>query len=204
MFAGITQRSGGINKLWKVRRPVALDQQPVIRINRDTLYIGAVVDTEGGASFTLPEMPEMPEMPDDRYSSVMMIDNDHYTSQVIYVPGTYQIAQDTKYVLVGARFHIKDPQDEAEIQLLNQLQDQFVITANNTDLLRAYIWDLTSLQELRSGYESEFQQLDQYASDWMGPRGKVNEETRHLASAGAWGLLPEQDATYINYSGHHD
>jgi hypothetical protein len=198
MFAGINQRAGGINKLWKVRRPAALDQQPVIRMNRDTLYIGAIVDTEGGASFTLPKMP------DDRYASVMVVDNDHYTSQVIYEPGTHEIAQDTKYVLVAARFQIKNPQDETEIQLLNQLQDQFTITAKSADPLPAFSWDSTSLQKLHNRYESEFQQLGQYAADWMGARGKVNEKTRHLAAAGAWGLLPEKDAIYINYAEHHD
>ena len=38
----------------------------------------------------------------------------------------------------------------------------------------------------------------------MGPRGKVDEKTRHIAAAAAWGLFPESDATYLNYSGGHD
>ncbi len=38
----------------------------------------------------------------------------------------------------------------------------------------------------------------------MGPRGKVDEKTRHIAAAAAWGLFPEWDATYLNYSGAHD
>jgi hypothetical protein len=38
----------------------------------------------------------------------------------------------------------------------------------------------------------------------MGPRGEVNEKTRHLAAAGAWGLFPEKDAVYINYAGPPD
>ena len=38
----------------------------------------------------------------------------------------------------------------------------------------------------------------------MGPRGKVDEKTRHIAAAAAWGLFPEWDATYLNYSGGHD
>jgi len=44
-------------------------------------------------------------------------------------------------------------------------------------------------------------------SSWkgmMGPRGKVDEKTRHIAAATAWGLFPEWDATYLNYSGGHD
>jgi len=38
----------------------------------------------------------------------------------------------------------------------------------------------------------------------QGPRCGVNEHTRHIAAAAAWGLLPEWDATYLNYSGNHD
>jgi hypothetical protein len=38
----------------------------------------------------------------------------------------------------------------------------------------------------------------------MGPRGKVDEKTRHIAAAAAWGLFPEWDATYLNHSGGHD
>ena len=38
----------------------------------------------------------------------------------------------------------------------------------------------------------------------MGPRGKVDEKTRHIAAAAGWGLFPEWDATYLNYSGDHD
>jgi hypothetical protein len=38
----------------------------------------------------------------------------------------------------------------------------------------------------------------------MGPRGKIDEKTRHIAVAAAWGLLPEWDATYLNYADGQD
>jgi hypothetical protein len=38
----------------------------------------------------------------------------------------------------------------------------------------------------------------------MEPWGQVDEKTRHIAAAGGWGLFPEWDATYLNYSGGHD
>jgi hypothetical protein len=38
----------------------------------------------------------------------------------------------------------------------------------------------------------------------MGFRGNADEKTRHIAAAAAWGLFPEWDATYLNYSGNHD
>ena len=50
----------------------------------------------------------------------------------------------------------------------------------------------------------EFSTFAQFEPDWMEPRGEVNEEARHLAAAGAWGLFPETDAVYINYAGPPD
>lgn len=38
----------------------------------------------------------------------------------------------------------------------------------------------------------------------MRPRGKVDEQTRHIAAAASWTLFPEWDATYLNYSGSHE
>ncbi len=52
-----------------------LDNQTVVRMNRDTIYSGAVVNVSGGATVTLPES-------DGRYLSAMVVQNDHYIDQV--------------------------------------------------------------------------------------------------------------------------
>ncbi|MEM8570205.1 MAG: DUF1254 domain-containing protein [Pseudomonadota bacterium] len=184
-----------VNRFYYIREPTPSDAQTVVRMNRDTLYAGAVVDTEGGASITIPELP------DDRYVSVMVIDNDHYAPAVFYEPGTHQIPGDTKYVALIMRIQIMDPDDPEEVKLVNDLQNAFVIEAASHDLFPRPDWDIDSLLRLRAVYESEFQTFDQYEPDWMGPKGAVNEETRHFAVAGAWGLFPEKDAVYINYTG---
>ena len=38
MFAALQQQAGGVNVLHHHRAPASLDEQPVIRQNRDTLY----------------------------------------------------------------------------------------------------------------------------------------------------------------------
>jgi len=38
MFAALAQQAGGVGRLHHDRVPTPLDQQPVIRMNRDTLY----------------------------------------------------------------------------------------------------------------------------------------------------------------------
>ncbi len=196
-FAEIAKMAGGINRFYHFRTPTPLDKQNVVRMNRDTLYSMGVVDTSKGATITVPELPK------DRYASVYLVDNDHYVPFVIYTTGTHELPKDTKYLALGIRIQVFNPNDPDEIALINKLQDQFIIKANNADPFAKPEWDQQSLSALTVKYEEEFKKFAKYPSDWQGPRGKVNEQTRHLAAAGAWGLFPEWDATYIIYSGNH-
>jgi hypothetical protein len=77
-FYGGAMKAGGVNRLDHNRVIASVEQQPIVRMNRDTLYSGAIVDTNGGATITVPEIPG------DRYMSVLLIDNDHYVPFVIY------------------------------------------------------------------------------------------------------------------------
>jgi hypothetical protein len=195
-FAQFQMNAGNdVNRFYFIRKPTPLDAQAVVRMNRDTLYAAAVVDTEGGATITIPEFP------DDRYFSILVIDNDHYAPTVFYEPGTHAVPGDTKYVTLVQRIQLMDPSDPADVALVNEMQNRFVINASSHDLFPQPDWDVESMLALRAEYEKEFQTFAQYEPDWMGPRGEVNEHTRHLGVAGAWGLFPERDAVYINYTG---
>jgi len=198
-FADFQKNAGGrINAFYYITEPTPLEQQPVVRMNRDTLYAGAVVDTKGGATVTIPEFP------DQRYFSVLVIDNDHYAPTVFYEPGTHKVPDDTRYVALVQRIQLIDPSDPVELALVNSLQQAITINAASSEPFPEPNWDTESLLALRADYEIEFQEFDQYEPDWMGPRGEVNEQTRHIAAAGAWGLFPEKDAVYINYTGPAD
>jgi hypothetical protein len=166
-------------------------------MNRDTLYSMAVVDTSQGATITVPPLPQ------GRYASVYLVDNDHYCPEVIYESGTHDLPRDTKYLGIGLRLQVFNPADPNEIALVNQLQDQFRLEAGSAEPLPAFPWDRASLQAFTSRYEQESTQFKSYKGQ-MGPRGTVDETTRHIAAAAAWGLFPEQHATYLNYNGGHD
>ena len=43
---------GGVNRWFHYRNPTGVENQPVIRMNRDTLYSAAIVDISQGASVT--------------------------------------------------------------------------------------------------------------------------------------------------------
>ena len=196
-FGVVAKMAGGVNRFYHLRRPTPLDKQNVVRMNRDTLYSMCVVDTSKGATITVPELPR------DRYVSVYLVDNDHYCPFVIYTSGTHELPGDTRYLGLGVRIQVFNPKDENEIALISELQDRFIIKANSAEPLPELKWDLESLQALTDRYEKESTHYRTF-DGMMGPRGKVDEKTRHIVAAAGWGLFPEWDATYLNYSGGHD
>jgi hypothetical protein len=50
MMADLQRDAGGVNRFRHNRAPASVDQQTVIRMNRDTLYSFAVVDLSDGAA----------------------------------------------------------------------------------------------------------------------------------------------------------
>src|SRR5512137_1877549 len=145
-FLGLT---GGVNRFFHVRRPTPLDQQPVIRMNLDTLYSGAVVDTSKGATITLPEVPA------GRLISAQIIDNDHYCPATFYGAGSHRIESDTRHAAVVVRIQVFDPKDPAEGALVNGFQDRLVLEAGSADPLPPSRWDPKSLQALTDKYNEE-------------------------------------------------
>ena len=196
-FHNTVKMTGGINRWSHFRKPTPLEQQTVVRMNLDTLYSVAVVDTSKGATVTIPALPE------GRFMSVLFVDNDHYAPSVHYAPGTYDLPRDTKHVGIIVRTQVFDPKDKAEIARVNQVQDTLVIKANSADPLPPMRWDISSLDALKKQYEKDSKQFKSYKG-MMGRRGKVDEKTRHIAAAAAWGLNPDEDATYLTYAGSHD
>ena len=76
--------------------PAPLDQQTVIRLNRDTLYSAGVFDLDAGpVTITLPDSGQ-------RFMSLQVINEDHYTPAVIYQPGSHTFTRDS----VGTRYMV--------------------------------------------------------------------------------------------------
>lgn len=194
-FQNATKLAGGVNRFFHFRKVTPLDNQTVVRMNRDTLYSAAIVDASKGATVTVPKMP------DGRYCSVLLIDNDHYCPGVIYEPGTHKLPQDTKYLGVLVRIQLLRPTDPKDVALVNSLQDQVVIKAVSNDPFPEPKWDQASLAKLTAEYKAEFDKYEKYPDGFMGARGVADESIRHLACAGAWGLFPNEHAVYINYNG---
>lgn len=76
----------GIGAFVHFRQPTSLDDQPVIRMNRDTLYSAAVVDLSSPVTVTLPETG-------GRYMGLLVINQDHHM-RVHSGAGDHELTQD--------------------------------------------------------------------------------------------------------------
>ncbi len=84
MFASLQTEAGGVNCLKHNRAPTPIEHQPVIRMNRDTLYSSAIVDISQGATVTLPDGG-------GRYVSVMVVNQDHFINRILHEPGEHRL-----------------------------------------------------------------------------------------------------------------
>ena len=75
-------KDGALSAFVHRREPADVDNQTVIRLNRDTLYSSVVIDLDAGpATVTLPDAGT-------RFMSLMVINQDHYISTVSYKGAT--------------------------------------------------------------------------------------------------------------------
>ncbi len=191
MFASFLADAGGVNRFLHHRTPTPVEHQPVIRMNRDTLYGAAVVDISEGATLAIPD-------PGDRYVSVMVVNQDHYINRVFHDPGEHDLSADefdTPWVAVAARILV-DPADRADVAAVNALQDRFVLEARSSRPFEMPDYDAASLDRTRGALLELGRGLTGF-DHAFGARGDVDPVRHLVGTAAGWGGLPDHEARYI-------
>jgi hypothetical protein len=165
-----------------------LNNQTVVRMNRDTYYSGAVIDTTQGASITIPET-------NGRYLSVMVVQNDHYIDQVFLEPGTHEITSETEFAMVAMRIRANqsDPNDDATIAAL-RAGVKLQVGGNGTHVRPNY--DMEELVALRDELTVEGTKLGTLMG-MQGAHGTIEPRMHLYGTAIGWGLLPDAQAQYL-------
>src|SRR5678815_583006 len=191
-FSGTLKRAGGLGRFNHRRQLPPLDQQGVIRANRDTLYSEAVFDLDAGpVTVTLPD-------PAGRFMSMIVLDEEQYALETVYGPGTFTYTKEkvgTRYVLLGIRTFV-NPKDPTDLEKLHALQDAITVDQKATGTVEFPSWDPVSQKKVRdalivlAGTVSDTKGM-------FGPRGKVDPIRHMISSATGWGGNAPEDAFYL-------
>ncbi len=193
-MGGILKDSGGaIGKFNHRREPARIDNQTVIRLNRDTLYSSAVFDLDAGPVTII--MPNAGK----RFMSLMIINEDHYVPSVTYNPGAHTFTKEqvgTRYMAAAIRTLVDpaDPKDLAQVQVL---QDQIKVTQKSTGKFETPNWDQASQKKVRDALLVLASTTSSFKGAF-GPKGQVDPVAHLLGTAAGWGGNPDKDATYLN------
>jgi Fe2+ or Zn2+ uptake regulation protein len=194
MFAATQGQAGGPNRFMHNREPAPVDNQPVIRMNRDTLYSFAGVDLSAGARLTVPDGGE-------RYVSVMVVNNDHHINRILHDAGEYELTEQefgSRHVAVVARVLV-DPGDPDDVAAVAALQDRFGLEAGAADPFVPGSWDTTSLDTTRNHLLGLAAGMTSFVHSF-GRREDVDPVHHLISTAAGWGGLPDVEATYVGVS----
>jgi hypothetical protein len=179
-----------IGALTHVREPTTPENQPVIRMNQDTLYTGVVLDLSKPAQLTLPEVG-------GRYMSMHVVNQDHYMI-VESQPGTYELTEEmvgTRFAMVTIRTFV-DVNDPADIEKAHAAQDVIEISGGGDGPFIAPDWDLEDLAIARKAL-SDIAILGFDSSYAFGGKDEVRPIDHLIGAAAGWGGLPKRAATYL-------
>jgi hypothetical protein len=193
LYFGNVVKGGGFGKLMHIRELTPLDNQLVVRSNRDTLYSAGVFDLDAGpVTISLPD-------PGGRFMSMQVITEDHYVPAVFYGQGEHTLTRDdigTRYVMVAIRTLV-DPNDDADVDTVHALQDAVAVHQDDIGSFDIPSWDPLSQKAVRDALVQLGATLPD-SRGMFGTKENTDPVRRLIGSAVAWGGNPERDAMYFS------
>ena len=191
-FSAVVQ-NGGFGKFDHNRKPTPIDNQTVIRMNRDTIYSAAVFDLDAGpVTVTLPDAGT-------RFMSMQVITEDHHSPDVFYKPGRYTLKREaigTRYVMAAIRILV-DPADPRDIEQVHALQDAIQVEQASPGRFEIPHWDQESQKQVRDALLVLAATLPD-TRNMFGTQDQVAPVRFLIGSAMGWGGNPQTEATYLN------
>lgn len=191
-YMALYSAQGAFGKLLHIREPVPIEEQDVIRMNRDTLYSAGVFDLTEPVTLTTPDS--------DRFQSMLAINQDHYVVSVAHDAGVYTLTEDSvgsRYVFVIFRTFM-DPNDAEDIVKANALQDAIVTSQANPGALELPDWDRDSLLQTRGLLNALAAGLSGEVVGSFGSKDQVDPILHLITTGSGWGGNPPEAAVYGN------
>jgi hypothetical protein len=186
-------KEGAFGRLNHARELTPLDEQNVIRMNRDTLYSFGVFDLDASSvTLTLPDAGH-------RYQAAQIVNGEHYVVDVLYAPATYTLTKDragTRYACIAVRTFV-NPNDPADVNAVHALQDAIRIEQETKGSFDEQAWDQESLHRIREALlalSAANGELDSHRM--FGRKDEVDPVQHLLGTAAGWGGNPASAALY--------
>jgi len=176
----------GLNNWFHLRAPTPIDQQKVIRMNRDTLYSSVVLDLSEPATVIMPETG-------GRYQSLHVISQDHYSFAKVK-PGRHELTQEnvgTRYTYLIVRTFC-DADDPDDIKATNALQDAIKVEGGGSGELDIPDWNIEQMMEAR-GALNTLAKLGASNVGAFGTKEEINPINHLIFAAAGWGGLPNDN-----------
>jgi hypothetical protein len=193
LYFGAVAKKGGFGKFDHTRDLTPIDEQTVVRLNRDTLYSAGVFDLDAA--------PVTIDLPDsgDRFISMHVMNQDQYTISVNYEAGEYKLDRDkvgTRYVMVAVRTLV-NPKKPGDLDVVRGLQDSIGVKQSSSGEFEVPSWDRVSQKKVRDALVVLADTLPD-RNRMFGSRSEVEPVRYLLGAASAWGGNPSKDAIYLN------
>ncbi|MGN7781774.1 DUF1214 domain-containing protein [Mycolicibacterium sp. 22603] len=191
MFRDNQAVAGGIGRFRHNRTPARIEEQTVIRLNRDTLYSFAVVDLAQPVRLTLPDAG-------GRYLSAMIVNEDHYVNRVLHEPGEHVLTTaefGSRYAFVAVRILV-DPTSATDVAAVTQLQDALQLVGDAQQSFVMPDYDTAALDATRDALLALAAGLRNFDRTF-GTRDEVDPVRHLIGTAAGWGGLPTSEAAYV-------
>ena len=185
-------KQGAFGKFLHLRMPTPIDQQNVIRMNRDTLYSFAVLDLNEPATIVKPDSK-------DRYQLLVVINQDHSMPITELDSGEFKLTKEkvgSRYVFAAFRTFV-DAGDPDDIKIANALQDRIKIRQKDPGSFEIPDWDEASLKKLRDAILVLAATRPDY-SGMFGMKDELDPLYHLMGTASGWGGNPPEVAMYDN------
>ena len=170
----------------------------VVRMNVDTLYSIAIIDTTcGETSLYIPAIRS-------RYFSITLIDEDHYETFFSATSGVYNFPLCNSYKVCIVRILIKDLKHQ-EFAKVHRIQDNMKILGCRSRRLNLPQWDVATLVYTTKLLSQLAKRLKNTSSIGMfGRKGEVDELKHLIGTLTGWGGLNFKHAIYESIIPKHN
>ena len=182
-FSTVAVKQNSLGKFHHYRELFSVDDQTVVRGNRDTVYSSAVFDLDAGpVTISFPDAGK-------RFMSLMAVNEDHYVFDVKYGKGSYNFSREqagTRYMLIGLRT-LAAPSAPKDLDKVHALQDAVKVSQpGGPGKFEVPQWDAASQTKVRDALLV----LAATIPDFSGAFGNKTDvdPIRHLiGTAAGWG-----------------